>query len=119
MDKLLPVAPQCASAEQRGALIHVAKSMLLMGRNGPRRFVLPAVTRAKLRAGLRRAQETGGIFHLWFHPSNFYFRRDEQLATLGWFLAHAANEAAHGRLEIRTMGSYARAPARAVPERAA
>ena len=99
LDKLLPIAPRSASAERRGELIHIPKSMLLMGRNGPRRFVLPAVTRAKLRAGVRRAQDTGGIFHLWFHPSNFYFRRDEQLATLGWFLAHVADEAARGRIE--------------------
>jgi len=119
LDKLLPVPPQSAFAERCGPLIHIPKSMLLMGRNGPRRWVLPAVTRAKLRAGLRRAQETGGIFHLWFHPSNFYFRRDEQLATLDWFLAHAANEAARGLIEIRTMGSYAGAPAGAYPERAA
>ena len=119
LDNLLPIRPQPANTERRGELIHIPRSMLLMGRNGPRRFVLPAVTRAKLRAGLRRAQETGEIFHLWFHPSNFYFRRDEQLATLDWFLEHAANEAAQGRLDIRTMGSYARGPARAAPDRVA
>jgi peptidoglycan/xylan/chitin deacetylase (PgdA/CDA1 family) len=106
-DKLLPIPPRPATVERRGKLIHIAKSMLLMGRNGLRRFVLPPVTRAKLRSGLARAQTTGGTFHLWFHPSNFYFRRAEQLATLDWFLDHAANEAASGRIEIRTMGWYA------------
>lgn len=119
LDKLLPVAPRPARPERRGELVHIPKSMLLMGRNGARRYILPAVTRAKLRAGLRRAQETAGIFHLWFHPSNFYYRRDEQLATLDWFLGHAAEEAAQGRIEIRTMGSYAREPACAIPDRAA
>jgi len=109
-DKLLPVPPSPARAERRGALIHIPKSMLLMGRNGPRRFVLPAVTRAKLEAGLRRAQASGGIFHIWFHPSNFYYRGAEQLATLDWFLGYAAREAACGRIELRTMGSYADAP---------
>ena len=117
-DKLLPVAPRSARPEERGELVHIPKCMLLMGRNGPRRFILPAVTRAKLRAGLRRAQETAGIFHLWFHPANFYFRRDEQLATLNWFLTLAASEAAHGRIEIRTMGSFARPAAVARPEHA-
>jgi hypothetical protein len=107
VDKLLPIPPALAGIERRGELIHIAKSMLLMGRNGPRRFVLPFVTRAKLAAGLRRAEVTGGIFHLWFHPSNFYYRGEEQLATLDWFLGHAANEAARGRIELRTMGSYA------------
>jgi hypothetical protein len=48
--------------------------MLLLGRNGARRFILPTVSRAKLRMGLARAQRTGSI--LWFHPSNFYYQRD-------------------------------------------
>ncbi len=108
VDKLLPIPPQPAALEQCGPLIHIPKSMLLMGRNGLRRFALPAVTRAKLRSGLDRARQTGGIFHLWFHPSNFYHRRDEQLGTLAWFLGHAANEASRGHIDIRTMGSYAR-----------
>jgi peptidoglycan/xylan/chitin deacetylase (PgdA/CDA1 family) len=117
VDKLLPIPPAPATAEQCGELVHIPKSMLLMGRNGLRGYVMPRVTRAKLCAGLRRAQASGGIFHLWFHPSNFYYRREEQLATLDRFLAQAANEAAQGRIEIRTMGSYARHAAGAVPER--
>jgi peptidoglycan/xylan/chitin deacetylase (PgdA/CDA1 family) len=107
VDKLMPIPPHPAQVEQRGALVHIAKSMLLMGRNGPRRFILPAVTRAKLRSGLERARRTGGIFHFWFHPSNFYYRREEQFATLAWFLEHAAKEAELGHIELRTMGSYA------------
>jgi len=81
--------------------------------------LLPTVTRAKLRAGLRRAQETGGIFKLWFHPSNFYFRRDEQFATLDWFLEYAANGSSDGRITICTMGSYTRETEAVAPERAA
>jgi hypothetical protein len=107
LDKLLPIPPHPARPGRDGELIHIPKSMLLMARNGPRRFILPPVTRFKLRAGLGRACRTGGTFHLWFHPSNFYYRRDEQLATLAWFLEHAANEAGRGRIDIRTMGSYA------------
>ena len=106
-DKFLPVAPQSVRAERRDGLVDISGSMLLIGRNGLRRFVLPVLTRAKLAAGLRRAQASGGVFHLWFHPSNFYFRRGEQLATLAWFLERAAGEAGKGRLDIRTMGSYA------------
>jgi hypothetical protein len=85
-----------------------------------RRFVLPPVTRAKMLIGLERARRTGGTFHLWFHPSNFYYRRDEQLATLAWFLERVAEEAGRGRIEFRTMGSYAAgAEAGTVPARAA
>jgi peptidoglycan/xylan/chitin deacetylase (PgdA/CDA1 family) len=109
-DKILPISPHPTRARQRGGLIELEKSMLLMGRNGLRRFVLPQVTRAKFQLGLERARRTGSIFHLWFHPSNFYYRRDEQLATLAWCLERAADEASRGRIEICTMGTYARSP---------
>jgi hypothetical protein len=114
-DKVLPIPPHPTLARQRSGLLELEKSMLLMGRNGLRRFVLPQVTCAKFRLGLERACRTGGIFHLWFHPSNFYYRREEQLATLAWCLERAANEAGRGRIEICTMGSYlgAQSPARA------
>ena len=108
-DKLLPIPPAPARAQTRASLIDLPGSMLLPGRNGLRRFILPWVSQTKLAMGLRSAQRTGSTFHLWFHPSNFYYRREEQLATLAWFLAHASAEAARGNIEICTMGSYANA----------
>ena len=84
------------------------ESPLLLARNGARRFVFPAVTRAKLSKGLVRSRDRKGIFHLWFHPSNFYYRREEQLSTLAWFLEQAADQASRGDLEILTMGECAR-----------
>jgi Polysaccharide deacetylase len=107
VDQFLPVPPQPSFPDALGQLVEIPGSMLMMGRNGLRRFVVPQVTRAKLWLGLQRARRSGGTFHLWFHPSNFYHRRDEQLATLAWFLARAAEEAGRGHIEFRTMGSYA------------
>jgi peptidoglycan/xylan/chitin deacetylase (PgdA/CDA1 family) len=106
-DKILPIPPAPAQAQPRGTLVDIPGSMLLPGRNGARRFILPAVTRAKLSAGLARARRSGRTFHFWFHPCNFYYRPEEQFSTLAWFLEHAADEAGRGRIEIRTMGSYA------------
>jgi hypothetical protein len=106
-DKALPIPPPSVTPQPQASLIDVPGSMLLIGRNGVRRFVLPAVTRAKLSMGLSRAMKTGEVFHLWFHPSNFYYRRQEQLDTLAWFLELAAEQASRGRIEIATMGSYA------------
>jgi peptidoglycan/xylan/chitin deacetylase (PgdA/CDA1 family) len=109
VDKLLPIPPTAVSAHRNSeGLVDIPGSMLLLGRGGARRFVLPTVSRAKLAMGLARARDTQSIFHLWFHPSNFYYRRDEQLATLAWFLEHAADEASRNRLEILTMGECAR-----------
>jgi peptidoglycan/xylan/chitin deacetylase (PgdA/CDA1 family) len=107
VNQILPIPPHPTVARQSDGLVELEKSMLLLGRNGVRRFVLPQVTRAKCQLGLERARRTGGTFHLWFHPSNFYYRCDEQFATLDWFLERAANEASLGRIQICTMGSYA------------
>ena len=93
--------------------------MQMLGRNGLRRFLMPQVTRAKLLLGLERAQRGGGTFHLWFHPSNFYYRRDEQLATLAWFLERAADEASRGHIEFRTMSYYAACDGIGIEARAA
>jgi hypothetical protein len=109
VDKMLPISPTPVYARQSGeGLIDIPGSMLLLARNGARRFVFPAVTRAKLNKGLARSRDRKRIFHLWFHPSNFYFRREEQLATLAWFLEQAADQASRGDLEILTMGECSR-----------
>jgi peptidoglycan/xylan/chitin deacetylase (PgdA/CDA1 family) len=106
-DKILPIPPAPARAHSNGGLVDIPGSMLLPGRDGARRFILPAVSRAKLAMGLNLARRSGETFHFWFHPCNFYYRAEEQFATLDWFLARAAEEASRGRIEICTMGSYA------------
>jgi hypothetical protein len=106
-DKILPIPPTPARPRRHGSLVDIPGSMLLPGRNGARRFILPAVNRAKLAMGLAWARHSGQTFHFWFHPCNFYYRTDEQFATLEWFLARAAAEASRGRIEICTMKSYA------------
>jgi peptidoglycan/xylan/chitin deacetylase (PgdA/CDA1 family) len=106
-DKILPIPPAPACAARRDGLVDIPGSMLLPGRDGVRRFILPAVSRAKLAMGLKWARRSEETFHFWFHPCNFYYRAEEQFATFDWFLARAADEASRGRLEICTMGSYA------------
>jgi peptidoglycan/xylan/chitin deacetylase (PgdA/CDA1 family) len=107
-DKILPFPPAPARAQTTNGLVDIPGSMLLPGRDGARRFIYPAVSRAKLAMGLGWARSSGQTFHFWFHPCNFYYRADEQFATLDWFLQRAAEEASRGRIEICTMGSYAR-----------
>jgi peptidoglycan/xylan/chitin deacetylase (PgdA/CDA1 family) len=107
-DKILPIPPAPARAQRSGGLVDVPGSMLLPGRDGARRFILPQVSQAKLAMGLAWARRSGETFHFWFHPCNFYYRADEQFATLDWFLARAADETSRGRIEICTMRSYAR-----------
>jgi hypothetical protein len=61
----------------------------------------------KLRAGLLAASEQRGLFHLWFHPSNFYYDRAAQLRILDVALEEACRLRGRGVLDVRTMGSFA------------
>ena len=62
--------------------------------------------RTKLRAGLHRAVDEARLFHLWFHPSNFYTDLDGQLALLDGVLAEAAALVRQGRLDVLPMGAF-------------
>jgi peptidoglycan/xylan/chitin deacetylase (PgdA/CDA1 family) len=108
-DKILPIPPAVVAPIDHGDVVELPSSMLLMARNGLRRAVHPAAVVAKARLGLTRARRTGGAFHLWFHPSNFYYDTERQLETLGSILGSAARMRDQGEIEIRPMSSFARA----------
>jgi len=107
VDKLLPITPRVVEPIRHGDLVELPSSMLLMARNGLRRAAHPAAVRAKARRGLEAAVETGKTFHLWFHPSNFYFDGERQLAILEDIVTEAASLRRRQGLEIRPMSAYA------------
>lgn len=102
----LPLAPAVVSPTTHDGLVELPSSMLFIGRNGARRAILPALTIAKAVRGAKAAS-SDGCFHLWFHPSNFYHRTDQQLETLGAILATVAAMRDRAELEIKTMRSFA------------
>jgi peptidoglycan/xylan/chitin deacetylase (PgdA/CDA1 family) len=107
VDKALPIPPTTVEPiDHGGGLVELPSSMLLLARNGLRRVIHPAALVAKARLGLEAARRTGRIFHLWFHPSNFYYDTERQLATLGRIVDHAARLRDQGQLAIRTMDSF-------------
>jgi peptidoglycan/xylan/chitin deacetylase (PgdA/CDA1 family) len=106
-DKALPVPPAVVEPIDHDGIVELPSSMLLIARNGLRRVIHPLALQAKARLGLERARRTGGTFHLWFHPSNFYHDTERQLATLGEIVSTAARLRDRGQLAIRPMSSYA------------
>ncbi|MCY7338731.1 MAG: hypothetical protein LH465_02060, partial [Sphingomonas bacterium] len=106
IDKLLPIAPQAIRPERDGALINLPGSMLLLGRDGIRRLAPPGVMPTKLRRGMDRAATSGDVFHLWFHPSNFWHDSERQFATLDTFAARCAERAGRGELDLKTMAAF-------------
>jgi len=108
LDKVLPIAPATVRPiRHANGLVELPSSMLLMGRNGARRLISSRVTTRKARLGLEAASRKGEVFHLWFHPSNFYHSTEVQLNTLDRILQVAAEMRERGDLEIVPMGAFA------------
>jgi hypothetical protein len=62
---------------------------------------------AKASLGLRAAVRRGRIFHLWFHPSNFYYDGETQFGILHSILDEARGLVRRGQLRIKSMGALA------------
>ena len=106
--KMVPSpAPTVLPRRHGNGLIELPSSMLLLGRNGIRKVIRPAVMVTKIRSSLAVAAARRRMFHLWFHPSNFYHDTDTQFAILERGLRTAAKMRDRGYIDIRTMGDFA------------
>jgi SAM-dependent methyltransferase len=104
---VIPIAAPTVKPEldNRG-LVNIPDSMLLIGRNGLRRLISMRSLAYKGLGGLHRAVRRREVFHLWFHPSNFVYRTDEQFTILENLLRQANELRSQGLLEVKTMNDY-------------
>jgi peptidoglycan/xylan/chitin deacetylase (PgdA/CDA1 family) len=106
-DKMLPVSPETVRPVPDGDLVNLPGSMLFLGREGVRSLAPPGAMQAKLAKGVEAAAKTGGVFHLWFHPSNFWHDTDRQFATFEGFARDVAERAGRGEIEVKPMAAFA------------
>jgi peptidoglycan/xylan/chitin deacetylase (PgdA/CDA1 family) len=108
LDQAAGLAPPVSKPhELLPGLWNIPGSALVMDRTGARRAVSMAARVRKAQAGLRRAVETGGVFHLWTHPFNIASDPEFLLASLETVLREAAAARDRGELAIETMGATA------------
>ncbi|NUP05117.1 MAG: polysaccharide deacetylase family protein [Polyangiaceae bacterium] len=105
----LPAPLVLPRVQRDHGLVELPSSTLLLGRQGVRRTIRPSVMRQKLVRATQRAAEQKKVFHLWFHPSNFYDETDTQLAILESALAEAAALRDKGNFAVLRMGDFAAA----------
>ena len=105
---LAAVPPPVSQPQERlPGLWNIPASALLIPRTGLRR-VVPAESRIrKVRAGLRRATEVGGVFHLWTHPFNLASDRGSLIAVFEVIVREAAQARDRGELVIEPMATIA------------
>ncbi len=105
---LLAVSPPLVKAtiDELG-LVNIPASILLLGRDGLRKFIPFRNMRRITMAGLDQAAKNGEIFHLWFHPSNFSHQMDKQFALMEKILIYASRLRNDGNLKILSMSEIA------------
>ena len=107
VDYYLPSAKTVLPSKHKSGLINIPDSLLLLGRNGLRKLVLPSVMKRKIRSGLNQAVKRKEIFHFWFHPSNLSYETETQLEILDYALRYASGLRDKGWLEVSTMKQVA------------
>tara|TARA_X000000950_G_scaffold286590_1_gene395960 strand:+ start:661 stop:1530 length:870 start_codon:yes stop_codon:yes gene_type:complete len=87
-------------------LIEIPSSILLISRNG---FKLPVTNInmfSKIKKGVQRAIENKECFHLWFHPSNFYYKEKKQFELLKDVLRFVNSKREQGLIDIKVLDQY-------------
>lgn len=104
-DYLIPSTPVSAPLLHFSGLVNIRESMLLLGRNGLRKFITPSMMIKKVKNGIQKASNKKEIFHLWFHPSNFSYDTEKQFWIFEEILKRATKMRDENKLDIQTMSA--------------
>jgi peptidoglycan/xylan/chitin deacetylase (PgdA/CDA1 family) len=101
-------APPLATIEEsQPGLTNVPASMIYLPRHGIRRAIPVSRRVQRARKGLLAAARTGGVFHLWLHPTNLADGVDAMFEGFESILVSARQLVQSGRLRVATMGDLA------------
>lgn len=92
--------------EHRSGLVNVPASLFLYPWSAGQR-ALSALRLHRLKRGMTAAAQTGGIFHLWWHPHNFGVHLEQNLAQLEVLLQHYRVLADTYGMQSQCMGDFA------------
>jgi peptidoglycan/xylan/chitin deacetylase (PgdA/CDA1 family) len=107
LDQLLGLPPKAVRAEEvMPGLWNIPGNHFYMARNGLRKMIPMASRVWKGKQGIRQAIQTGGVYHLWFHPFNLNADADAMLSGLEQLFAYARRLREQGVLDIFTMDDY-------------
>lgn len=108
-DEFVERTPSPVTPRERSGLVEVPGSQVFRPFHDGWQFTPGRSQRRRATAGLDRAAETGGVFHLWFHPFNLALEPDALLAELEAVLEHAAMLRDRADLQVWPIREVARA----------
>ena len=66
------LSPRLIEPSFKEGLVSIPGSLMIRYAAGWRRYIPDSSRLRRLRKGLERVRENGGVFHVWFHPENLY-----------------------------------------------
>jgi peptidoglycan/xylan/chitin deacetylase (PgdA/CDA1 family) len=99
--------PVVTPAQAGPGLTNVPASMIYFPMHGVRRYVSASRRVLRVRKGLHAAIRRGGVFHLWFHPTNLADEPEAMFRGLREILATVEGLVREGRLDVATMADLA------------
>jgi len=100
LDYFLPIDRTVLPEIHNSGLINIPDSMLLLGRNGLRKFLPRTLLLNKGIKGINMAAKKRRIFHLWFHPSNFSYETDKQFEIIDLMLRKVVALRENNQIEV-------------------
>ena len=101
-------APRMIEPSLKEGLVSIPGSLLIRYAAGWRRYIPDSSRLRRLRKGLERVRQKGGVFHVWFHPENLYAEWPRLERVVARFLDELGALIRKGDLRCLTMGQLAR-----------
>jgi len=105
----LAVGAPTVLPELQGPLVNLPGSMIYLPAHGIRRWIPVSRRVRRALSGLEEAADRRRVMHLWFHPTNLADNYDAMMGGLREIFARVRDLRSGGRLDVRTMGSFASA----------
>jgi hypothetical protein len=104
---VLGLAPRMVEPSLKEGMVSIPGSLLIRYAGGWRKYIPDASRARRLRKGLERVQQSGGVFHVWFHPENLYAGWPRLEIVVARFLEELGQCVRRGRVRCLTMGELA------------
>ena len=101
------LAPRLVEPKWRNGLVAIPGSLMVRHAAGWRKYISDKSRWTRLKKGLDKVRESGGVFHVWFHPENLYAEKPRLEKVVARFLEDLGRSVRNGELRCLTMGQLA------------
>ena len=107
VDKILPISSNTVFPKKSEYnLTELESSLLFISRYGYKKIISEYSMFSKAKLCIDLAIKKNECFHLWFHPSNFYYNTDNQIRLFKKIIKYADDKRKEGKLSINTFNNY-------------